>query len=48
MFYLKPPRHISTLPIASVWQCPPYFRFAHESSTFIVRAGMSQTCQERT
>ena len=26
MFYLTPPRHISTLPFASFWQCMGYFR----------------------
>jgi hypothetical protein len=26
MFYLMPPRHISTLPIASVWRCASHFR----------------------
>ena len=31
MFYLTPPRHISTLPIATLWQCPRYFRFTPEN-----------------
>jgi hypothetical protein len=27
MFYLTPPRHISTLPIASFWRWSGHFRF---------------------
>src|ERR1700724_4368731 len=27
MFYLKPPRHISTLPFSSILACPPHVRF---------------------
>jgi hypothetical protein len=30
---------------AAVWRCPRYFRFTPENPTFIVRTGMSQTCQ---
>ncbi len=29
MFYLTPPRHISTLPKATVRRCPRYFRFSN-------------------
>src|SRR5580692_340598 len=31
MFYLTPPRHISTLPIATVSKCPRYVRFSSDS-----------------
>jgi hypothetical protein len=31
MFYLTPPRHISTLPITSIWRCQSYFRFSPDS-----------------
>ena len=28
MFYLQPPRHISTLPFASIWACPGHVRYS--------------------
>ncbi len=31
MFYLTPPRHISTLPIATEMECPRYVRFPPNS-----------------
>src|SRR5216683_5848216 len=31
MFYLKPPRHISTLPIATETRCPRYVRSSPDS-----------------
>jgi hypothetical protein len=31
MFYLTPPRHISTLPFASIWRRQSYFRFSPDS-----------------
>jgi hypothetical protein len=50
MFYLTPPRHISTLPIATVSRCPRYVRFSSDSdqiadvpdTPYKVRSGRSR------
>ena len=33
MFYLTPPRHISTLPFATETRCPPCVRFSPNADT---------------
>jgi hypothetical protein len=48
MFYLMPPRHISTLPIASFWPRTEHFRCSPINGHSQGAVGMSQTCHEET
>jgi hypothetical protein len=48
MFYLKPPRHISTLPILVVLTVRRSLPVYPDKQTFSACVGMSQTCQKQT